>query len=82
MRYKSNIYIVLPKLDATKIISWNFYADDSPGNHKYGMILLRNFVYKLKIELCFSGDTVRGNGGACKGCTVPTKDVKDINFNM
>ena len=31
---KSKAQIILPKLDVTEIITWNFHVDESQGNHK------------------------------------------------
>ena len=44
------------------------------------MILGRNFS-KLNIYLCLSNNTIMGNGGVYKGCTVPMKDMANINCN-
>ena len=46
--YKSKVEIVLPELDATNIITWDFHVDDSQGNHKYGMILGRDIFPNYK----------------------------------
>ena len=38
-------------------------------------------MYQLKTDLCFSDNTIRGNGEAYKVFTVPMKDVKNIDIN-
>ena len=48
------------------------------GNHKYDMILGRDIFYKLQIDISFSDNIIRGNGGAYEGCTSPMKDVTNI----
>ena len=53
-KYKSNIEILLPKFDATKIITWEFHVDNSQRNHKYDMILGRDIFSELRIGLFFS----------------------------
>ena len=39
------------------------------------MILGSDIFSEIKIYLCFSDTTIRGNGGAYEGCIVPTKDA-------
>ena len=38
-KHQSDVEILLPELDATKIIICNFRVDESQGNHKYNMIM-------------------------------------------
>ena len=45
------------------------------GNNKYNMILGRDILYKLKIGLFFSINTIRGNIVTSKGCMTPMKDT-------
>ena len=45
------------------------------------MILGRDILYELNIDLYLSDNTIWVNGGTCEGCTASTKDVSDINFN-
>ena len=42
------------------------------------MILGRDIFTGLKIDLCFSDNTIKENGGACKGCIAPMKDITNI----
>ena len=55
--------------------------DDPQGNHRYDMIQGRDTFSEPKIDLVFSNNTIRGNGGAYKRCTDPMKGVSEINFN-
>ena len=41
----------------------NFRMDELQGGHSYGMILGHDIFPKLKIDLCFSDITIRGNVG-------------------
>ena len=79
---KFKVGIVIPKLYATKIITWNFHVDDLQGNHKYNMMLGRDILSEPKIDLRFSNNIIRGNGGAYTGCKYSIKDVTNINFNV
>ena len=45
------------------------------------MILGRDILYELNIDLCLSDNTIWVNVGTYKGCTASTKDVSNINFN-
>ena len=79
--YTSKVEIVLPELDATKSVMWNFHLDELQGNHRYNIILGHNILFKLKNGLRFSDNTTRLNIGAYEGCMAPMKDVSDISFN-
>ena len=79
--YKSKVKIVVPKFYAEKSITWNLNVNDSQGNNNYNIILRHNILYELKIDLCFSNNTIRGNGGPYERCVSPMKDVTNINFN-
>ena len=48
----------------------NFHVDDLQVNFRYNMILGCDIYLELKIDLCFSDNTVRGNVGAYKECTL------------
>ena len=47
--------------------------DDSQENNKCDMILGGEIFSELKIDLCFSNNTIRGNRGTYKGCTSTNK---------
>ena len=59
----------------------NFHVDESRVNHKYNMILGRDILSEIKIYLCLSRNTIKGNIGAHKGCMSPMKDAFKNNFN-
>ena len=71
--HKTNVELVLPELDATKSMTWNFHMDDSQKNSRYDMIMGRDLLLELKLDLCFSYCTIKGNVGAYKACTVYMK---------
>ena len=56
--------------------------DYSQYNHSYNMILGRDILYELRIDLSFSENTIMLNGGRYKGRTTPMKDVSKISFNV
>ena len=79
--YTSKVEIVMTKLDATKFLTWNLYLSDLKVKHRYDMILVCDILYKLKIYLLFSNNTIRVNRGAYKGYVALMDDVLRINFN-
>ena len=46
--------LVLPELDATKIVTWNFQVDDLQKTSRYDMIIGRYLLLELKLDLCVS----------------------------
>ena len=60
----NKVEIFLLEIDVVKSMMWNFHMDGSQGHHRYGMILGGEILTKLNMELCFSNNTVRVNGGA------------------
>ena len=69
--YKINVELVLPELDATKSVMWSFHVDDSQKNSRYGMIIGKYLLLELKLDLCFSNYTIKGNVCAYEGFTTP-----------
>ena len=54
--------------------------DDLQKISRYDMIIGRYLLLELKLDLCISDDTIKGNEGAYEGCTAPMKDPYDF-FN-
>ena len=52
-------------------MAWSFHVDDLQKNSRYDMIIGRDLFLELKLDLCFSDYTIKGNGGAYNGCTAP-----------
>ena len=52
---------------------WNFHVYDLQVNHSQVMILGRYILSEINIDLCFSDNNIRVNGGVYKGCTTPMK---------
>ena len=42
------------------------------------MIICQDLLLELKLDLCFSDYTIKGNEGAYEGCTAPMKDPYDL----
>ena len=66
--YKTNVELVLPELDATKSVTWSFHVGELQKNSQYDMIIGRYLLLELKLDLCFSSYTIKGNGGTYDGC--------------
>ena len=52
-----------------EIITWNIYVDDLQSNHKYDMILGRDILSKLKIDLWLFDHGIWVNGNEYIVCT-------------
>ena len=70
--------LVLPESDATKSVTWNFHVDDSQKNSRHDIIIGRDLLLELKLDLCLHDYNIRGNGGTYEGCTVSMKDTSDL----
>ena len=53
-------------------------VDDSRKNSRYDMIIGRDLLLELKLDLRLYYCMIRGNGGAHDGCTVSMKDPYDL----
>ena len=49
----------MPDSDAAKFLLLNLHMDDLQDNYKKNMILGLDILSKLRIYLCFSGNTIR-----------------------
>ena len=56
--------------------------DDSQVKHIYYMILGNYILSEFKIDLYFSDNKIRVNGGAQEGCNASMEGISDIHFNM
>ena len=52
-KYKSKVEFILPELDETKIVEWDFHVDVSRSNNRYDMILGRDIMSALDLDVCF-----------------------------
>ena len=76
--YKTNVELLLPEWDAMKSATLSFHVDDSQKSSRYDMIIGQYLLLEIKLDLCFSNYTIKGNGGAYKGCTAPMKYYFDL----
>ena len=56
----------------------DFHVDELQKNSRYDIIISRDLLLELKLDLCFSDYTIKGNGGAYKGCTAPTRNPYNL----
>jgi hypothetical protein len=49
-KYKAKVEFLMPELDATKSVTWMFHVDDSPGVHRYDMIIGRDNLSELNLD--------------------------------
>ena len=70
--------LVLPELDVKKSGTWNFHEDDLQKNSRYDMIIGRDLLLELKLDLCLYNCTIKINGGVYKVCTVSMQYNSDL----
>ena len=75
--YTSKVKFVPPDIYSKNILAWNYHVDDWQGNHRYDIILWRDILSKINIDLYFSNNTIRGNGGAHEGCIASMKKFQN-----
>ena len=68
---KVKIGFFLPYFSETKTVTWKFPMDDS-SNSSHDMILGRDLLTSLVIDIKFSQNTISGGEGPYNGCTVRT----------
>ena len=76
---KVKIDFTLPELSATVIMTWNFYVDDS-DNSRYDMILGRDLLTALGLNLKSSDHVIEADDGPFKGSTPPMVDMGMYEF--
>ena len=79
--HKTNVELVSPELDAKKSMECIFLMDSSQNSSRYDMIIGRDLLLELKLDLCFSNSTIRGGKGAYEGFTTPLKYPYDFFDN-
>ena len=71
---KVNIYITLPALPATNVVAWKCHVDDSTKG-RYEMILSRDLLTKLVLNLKFSEHVMEEDDSPFTGSTAPMVDL-------
>ena len=69
----------LPVLGATKIVTWKYHVDDSTAG-RYDMIISRDLLNKIGIDLKCSKNTIEYIKGPYQGCTTPMVNIYDYEF--
>ena len=76
--YTSNSMVTLefssPELIATKIVTWKCHVDDSTAG-SYDMILSRDLLTKLGIDINISMNTIDSGKGTHQGFKTPTANL-------
>ena len=49
--------------------------DDSHESSQYDMIIGRDLLLEIKLDLCFSNYTIKGSVGVYEGSTTPMRDT-------
>ena len=68
------INFTLPELRATKTMMWNFHVDDS-AKGIYNMILCRDLLTSLGLNLKLSDHFIEADNETLKGSTAPIVDM-------
>ena len=76
--HKTNVELLLPYLDTPKSVMWSFHVDYLQKHSRYEMIVFQDLWLEIKLDLCLSGYTVRGNKGMYKEYTAPMQDPYDL----
>ena len=76
---KVNTDFTLPALSETKIVTWNFHADDS-AKVRYDMILGKYLITYLGFNLELSDHVIEADYGYFKGYTTPIIDMAMYQF--
>ena len=73
------IEFTLPELSATNVVMWNFHVDDSVKGI-YDMILGRDILTSLGLNLKFSYHVIEAGDGTFKGSTSPMVYLGEYEF--
>ena len=76
---KVKIYFTLPEPSATKIVAWSCHVDDSTKG-AYGIILGRDLLTALVLNLKLSEHVIEADGGTLKGSSSPLVDLVMYKF--
>ena len=76
---KGNVEFCLPEFGATKIVTRKCHITKS-SNSRYNMILGRDLLTALGLDLKFSENIILESDGPYKGCSAPMVDVSTYDF--
>ena len=76
---KVNVYFCLPEFSSTKIVTWKCHVDKFTTG-RYGMILGRDLLTALGLDLNWSENVIIGGRGPHEGCLAPMFEVSNDDF--
>ena len=71
---KIKVHFTLPALSARNVVMWEFCVDDS-SKVRYNMILGRDILTELGLNLKLSEHAIKADDGTFKGYTTPMIDL-------
>ena len=74
----AKIKLSLPELDSNKIVTWDCYVDDSTEKQRYDVIIGRDLLSVLKLNLDFDTMSISCEKGPYMGCSTPMKPIDDV----
>ena len=77
---KLNVEFLLPESSVKKIMMWKFHLDDST-NGRYDMVLGRDLLTALRLDIKFSDNIIIGREVPYEGCSSSIVDVINHDFN-
>ena len=78
---KVNLDFFLPEFSATKIMKWKCHVDEYTKG-RYYMILGRDLLTALGLDLKLSENVIIGGEGPYEGCYAPMVDIRNYDFNI
>ena len=78
---KVNVHSCLPEFSAKKTVMWKCHIDEYT-TVRYDMILGRDLLTALVLDLKFDENFINGGEGPYKGCSTPMVDVNNYNFGI
>ena len=69
----------MSEFSATKIVSWKFHVDKK-SNSRYDMILGRDILTSLGLDLHFYGNIIIGGEVPYEECLVPMVELSNYDF--
>ena len=76
---KMNVYFCLTEFSATRIVPLQCHVDNKT-NSRYDIILGRDLLTTLGLDLIFSQNLIIGGEGSYEGCLAPMADLSNYEF--
>ena len=76
---KVNLAFCLPDFSVTKIVMQKFHVNES-NNGRYDMIIGKDLLTALGLDLKFYDSVIIGVEGPYKGCLSPMVDISNYDF--